>query len=86
VIQLRACRDLADVEGCYPRIAHSLEFARRRVEFMRRRGAVHAAIRGPLAWLDTVVRDHQALDSAEGEAIREELRRIVAVIREQARA
>jgi hypothetical protein len=81
---LRQCRDLADVQAAYPRVLSYLDFACRRVEWVARQRGSSPAVVPPLRWLDAVLRDHPALDSAEGEALRAELRGLAARIRERA--
>jgi hypothetical protein len=80
-MMLRQCRDLADVEAAYPRVRSYLEFTRRRVEWISRRGGSSPAVIPACKWLDAVLRDHAALDCEEGETIRRELRGLVARIR-----
>jgi hypothetical protein len=84
VVMLRQCRDFVDVETAYPRILGYLEFAARRVGWVARQKGSSPAVLAPCKWLDAILRDHAALDSAEGEALRAELRGLVGRIREWA--
>jgi hypothetical protein len=84
VVMLRQCRDLTDVQAAYPRVLNYLEFTARRVEWVARKGGSSPAVVAPCRWLDTVLKDHAAMDCEEGEAIRAELRQLVAKIRNRA--
>jgi hypothetical protein len=84
VMRLRLCHTLEDVERAYPVLVRTLEFALRRVTHVSRQGGASPGLHAPARWLDTVLRDHAALDSEEGETIRAELRGLVARIRERA--
>ena len=67
----------------FPNIVRRLEHIRCRVDAVHRRGGSSPGVAGPLRWLDSVIRDHAALDSPQGEPLRAELRAIVARIRER---
>jgi hypothetical protein len=83
-VMLRECRDLADVEAVYPRVLSYLEFTLRRVEWVARKHGSSPAVIPACRWLDSVLREHAAMDCEEGELIRSELRGLVARIRERA--
>jgi hypothetical protein len=80
-ILLRLCPDTAAVERRFADIMRRLERVRRRVDRVARQGGSTPGVFGPLRWLDSVLRDHLALDSAEGEPLRADLRGLVAKIR-----
>src|SRR5262249_55290978 len=83
-ITLRLCPGIAEVEYQFSSIVRRLEYVRERVDRVARRGGSTPGVAGSLRWLDQVVRDHPALDSAEGESLRAELRSLVARIRQRA--
>jgi hypothetical protein len=81
---LHECQDLRAVEYVHARIVRRLEAVRVRVDSVARRGGSSPGVLGPLRWLDQVVRDQAALDEPGGAALRDELRALVARIRERA--
>jgi hypothetical protein len=83
-VRIRTCRSLEELERVYPILVRTLEFTARRVEWIGRKGGSSPGVHGPCKWLDQVVRELPALDSAQGEPIRAELRALVARIQERA--
>jgi hypothetical protein len=83
-MRIRLCHTLEEVEAAYPILLRTLEFAARRIDRVARQGGSSPGVHGPCRWLDAVLRDAPCLDEPGGEPIREELRSLVARIRERA--
>jgi hypothetical protein len=78
---LQACPTLAAVESHYSQVTRALDALAERIAAARRRGSVPMPVAPSLRWLDAVVRESPALDGADGEVLRAELRAAIARLR-----
>jgi hypothetical protein len=73
VMTLQECEDLPAVAWKWGRIVRALELIADWATSIRRRGGEPPGIDGPLAWLQSAVENHPALQTSEGAGLRDEL-------------